>query len=95
MTQSGQARLSFALDADESFQVPQRAVRQTAPLSVSELEPLEQAIFGALGNEPMHMDVICVTVGASLPSVVGALLTLTLQTVVVEGPDGCYRRVNR
>lgn len=92
---SGQARLSFSLDADESFRVPQRAVRLAAPLLVSELGPLERAIFGALGNEPMHMDVICATVGASLPAVVGALLTLTLQTVVVEGPDGCYRRVNR
>ncbi len=94
-TLSGQARLSFSPDGDDSFRPPQRAVRQTAASLVSELGPLEQAIFGALGNEPMHIDVICDTVGVPLPPVVGVLLTLTLQTVVVEGPDGCYRRVNR
>ncbi len=92
---SGQARLSFSLDAGEHFYDSLRAVRQTAPMLVSDLGPLEKAIFGALGNDPMHIDVICDTVRAPLPAVVGALLTLTLQTVVVEGPDGCYRRVNR
>jgi DNA processing protein len=92
---SGQARLSFSRDVGESFSVPLHAVRQTAPPSVSDLGTLENAIFCALGNEPMHIDVVCETIGEPLPAVVGALLTLTLQTVVVEGPDGCYRRVNR
>lgn len=55
-------------------------------------DPLEAAILGALTHQPMHVDVICSTIGAPLPAVVGALLTLTLQSVVVEGPAGSYRR---
>jgi len=91
---SGQARLFFPADAGEPERALLHAVRQTAPSPVSELGTFEQTVFGAIGHQPMHIDVICETVGAPLPAVVGALLTLTLQTVVVEGPAGCYRRSN-
>jgi len=59
------------------------------------LGPLEQAVLGVLEHTPIHIDVICDTLGAPLPAVVGALLTLTLQAVVVEGPAGSYRRGKR
>ncbi|MDI1434374.1 DNA-processing protein DprA [Polyangium sorediatum] len=58
-------------------------------------DPLEKAVLGVLGDTPTHLDVICDTVGAPLPAVAGALLTLTLQAVVVEGPAGSYRRGKR
>jgi DNA processing protein len=92
---SGQARLSFPPHLGEPDRAELRAVRQTAPSPLSKLGALEQAVFSAIGHQPMHIDVICDTVGAPLPAVVGALLTLTLQTVVVEGPAGCYRRGTR
>ncbi|MBK9266449.1 MAG: DNA-processing protein DprA [Polyangiaceae bacterium] len=91
-TLSGQARLSFPATMGEPDQVLLHAVRQTAPSPNLELGTFEQTVLSAIGYEPMHIDVICDTVGAPLPAVVGALLTLTLQTVVVEGPAGCYRR---
>jgi DNA processing protein len=68
------------------------------PLQTGEkptLGRLEQTILGVLTHRPMHVDVICATVGAPLPAVAGALLTLTLQAVVVEGPAGSYRRGTR
>jgi DNA processing protein len=73
---------------------PPPAERARAPVQLS-LDPLEQAILRVLGNQPIHLDVICETVGRPLPVVVGALLTLTLQAVVVEGPAGSYRRGQR
>jgi DNA processing protein len=67
-----------------------------APAAVQlPLDPLERAILGVLGNRPVHLDVICETVGRPLPAVVGALLTMTLQAVVVEGPAGSFRRGQR
>ncbi|HRI63000.1 MAG TPA: DNA-protecting protein DprA [Polyangium sp.] len=92
---SGQTRLSFSLEMKE---VPKRSrtkVRQSEPLPIVELGPLEQAIQRVMSDEPMHIDVICERVESSLPAVVGALLTLTLQMLVAEGPAGCYRKVKR
>ncbi len=92
---SGQTRLSFSLEMKE---VPKRSrtkVRQGEPLPIVELGPLEQAIQRVMSDEPMHIDVICERVESSLPVVVGALLTLTLQMLVVEGPAGCYRKAGR
>lgn len=72
--------------------LPGETARQ---ITLPSLDPLQQAIFGVLGDQPIHLDVICETVGQPLPVVVGALLTLTLQAVVVEGPAGSYRRGKR
>lgn len=52
----------------------------------------EQLILGKLGSEPRHPDEIVRMVGLSLPRVSRALLTLSLDAVVVVGPDGRYRR---
>lgn len=73
---------------------PARKAPALAPVQLS-LDPLEQAILRVLGNQPTHLDVIVEAVGQALPAVVGALLTLTLQAVVVEGPAGSYRRGQR
>jgi DNA processing protein len=44
---------------------------------------------------PMHLDEVCERTGLSPPRAAGALLTLTLHAVVVEGPAGSYRRARR
>jgi len=74
---------------------PARPLQPSLPFEPvpSGLGPVERAVLGLLNNNPMHMDVICATLGEALPVVAGALLTLTLQAVVVEGPAGSYRRV--
>jgi DNA processing protein len=74
---------------------PRPRKKPTDPGVQLHLDPLEQAILRVLGNQPTHLDVICETVGAALPAVVGALLTLSLEAVVVEGPAGSYRRGTR
>lgn len=79
---------------------PVRPEPATLPLPIQTeqnppLDRLEQTILSALDHRPTHVDVICATVGAPLPAVAGALLTLTLQAVVVEGPAGSYRRGTR
>jgi DNA processing protein len=79
---------SSSSPVDKAPGTPQPSVQLT-------LDPLEQAIVRCLGHEPSHIDVICSTIGAPLSAVAGALLTLTLEAVVVEGPAGCYRWVNR
>ncbi|APR75506.1 Rossmann fold nucleotide-binding protein Smf [Minicystis rosea] len=59
------------------------------------LDPAEEAILAVLGEVPTHQDEVCE--GTSLPgsAVLGALLTLTLRAVVVEGPAGFFRRAPR
>lgn len=61
----------------------------------SELSLVERAILDVLDAEPSHLDRVCDETGLGLPTVVEALLTLTLHTVVVEGPAGLYRRATR
>ena len=90
---SGQTRLSFSLDTETTPKRSRTKVRPTNPLPTVNLGPLEQAIERVMGNEPIHVDAICELVESSLPLVVGALLTLMLQGLVVEGPAGCYRKV--
>ena len=50
------------------------------------------AVLAAIGPRPIHVDEACERAGLPLPAVTGALLTLTLQAVVVEGPAGFFRR---
>lgn len=54
--------------------------------------PLE-AVLAALADEPVHVDQVCEMAQLTPSQVAEALLTLTLQAVVVEGPAGLYRRV--
>jgi len=44
--------------------------------------------------EPKHVDELASLAGVLAPSAATALLTLTLEDVVVEGPPGFFRRVN-
>ena len=78
---------------------PPRAARPPRAPSAGErqdpqllLPPACQRVFEAIGAVPLHVDDLCVRTGLSTPLVQEALLTLTLQTVLVEGPAGCYRR---
>lgn len=59
------------------------------------LGPIEKRVLDAIGETPIHTDDLCER--AALPSgvVTAALLTLTLQAVVVEAPAGFYRRSTR
>ena len=58
------------------------------------LEPHEAAILAALGDQPLHLDEACERSGLSAQAATGALLTLTLRAVVVEGPAGFFRRLS-
>ena len=55
-------------------------------------EPAEAAVFAALDAIPRHEDEVCERAGLPGSAVLGALLTLTLRAVVVEGPAGFFRR---
>lgn len=52
----------------------------------------EKAVFSALSTVPRHADQIVERTGLEVPPVATALLTLSLKDVVVEGPDGFFRR---
>jgi DNA processing protein len=52
----------------------------------------EKSVFSALSTAPRHVDQIVDRTGLQVPPVVTALLTLSLKDVVVEGPDGFFRR---
>ena len=52
----------------------------------------ERTVFSATSMDPVHIDRIIDQTGLQVPPVVTALLTLRLKDVVVEGPDGFFRR---
>ncbi|MDB4933611.1 MAG: Rossmann fold nucleotide-binding protein Smf [Labilithrix sp.] len=52
----------------------------------------ETSVFTNLCHNPMHIDEIADRTGFTIPPIRTALLTLSLKDVVVEGPDGFYRR---
>ena len=58
------------------------------------LDPTEAAIFAALSDQPRHFDEACERSGLPASVTTGALLTLTLRAVVVEGPAGFFRRIS-
>ncbi|WP_437521106.1 DNA-processing protein DprA [Sorangium sp. So ce726] len=55
----------------------------------------ECAVLDALDARPAHVDEVCERTGLPPRRAVEALLTLTLQAVVVEGPAGLFRRALR
>src|SRR6185312_3802986 len=82
--------------------VPRRRGRKDRPSSPATL-PLpaitglvpagtEGAILANLDDNPRHFDDLCERTGLPAQAVTGALLTLTLGAVVVEGPAGFFRR---
>lgn len=52
----------------------------------------EKQVFSALSIAPIQQDTIIEKVGLPTSSTLTALLTLSLKDVVVEGPDGFFRR---
>ena len=53
-----------------------------------------RAVFRALAGGVRHLDDLCLETGLPTPLVQEALLTLTLEAVLVEGPVGWFRRLS-
>jgi DNA processing protein len=75
--------------------IEQRGAK-TATVSAPQetLSPACEKVLAAVENGPVHLDDLCTRSGLQAPLVQEALLTLTLQAVLVEGPSGWYRRVS-
>jgi DNA processing protein len=58
------------------------------------LSPSHRKVFLAIHSVPRHLDDLCAATGLSAPLVQDALLTLTLDAVLVEGPAGWFRRAS-
>jgi len=52
----------------------------------------EKTVFSVLSRSVQHTDELVARTGLPASSTLTALLTLSLKDVVVEGPDGFYRR---
>ena len=61
--------------------------------AIETLSPTCQAVFRVLSPTPLHLEEICTRSGLSAALVQAALLTLSLQAVLVEGPAGWFRLV--
>ncbi len=55
----------------------------------------EKLVFSLLSDTPKHIDDVASRAASGVGVVVTALLTLSLKNVVVEGPDGFFRRKKR
>lgn len=55
--------------------------------------PIEREVLASVGKGRAHPDEICQRTGLPPGLVLGALLTLTLRHVLVEGSDGSFQRV--
>ena len=51
-------------------------------------------VIASLDATARHVDEILLRCGLAYPEVVTALLTLALENVVVEGPEGLFRRAS-
>jgi DNA processing protein len=58
-----------------------------------QLSPECKSVFRVLSSTPLHLDDLCARSGLPTALVHAALLTLSLQAVLVEGPPGWFRRV--
>jgi DNA processing protein len=58
------------------------------------LSEAEQTVLAATSSTPVHLDEIASRTPLPTAAVTAALLTLALEDVVVEGPQGCFRRKN-
>ncbi len=100
-------RASAAVLRRGGFASPRRPARRARPEVLplqlaapqAELRALtddELAVVGALADaSPVHIDEIAAKSRLSAQAVRTALLTLALENVVVESPEGFYRRTNR
>ncbi|MEO7330984.1 MAG: DNA-processing protein DprA, partial [Minicystis sp.] len=71
---------------------PLFAVKPSASLALSDDE---RAVLAVLGEAPLHLDEICERAHFPPSRISATLLTLTLVSVVVEGPAGFYRQASR
>lgn len=76
---------------------PKESTAQLELPSSNEVAPraysgAETAVLGKLGTKPIHIDELVVLTALSTSAAVTALLTLSLEHVLVEGPDGFFRR---
>jgi len=72
---------------------PVQATTASDDLTVEALSPECRAIFQMLSCTPLHLDDLCAGTGLPTALVHAALLTLSLEAVLVEGPAGWFRRV--
>ena len=56
--------------------------------------PAETRVLAALSLEPRHADELVARCGLPYPEVMTALLTLALDDVLVEGPEGFFRQAS-
>jgi len=76
----------------DAIALPEITPASSAPPPTTEpRNPAEAAVIGALGQSPRHIDDVVVKCGLPYPEVMTALLTLALDDVLVEGPDGFFR----
>lgn len=62
------------------------------PLDTGAWSPEEIQVYSGTSRGPKHIDAIGLAAGTSAQTTATALLTLSLKNVVVEGPDGFFRR---
>jgi len=72
----------------EALGLPGGAGRSAPP---KPRNPAETRVLAALAADPRHVDEVVVRCGLPYPEVMTALLTLVLEDVLVEGPEGCFR----
>lgn len=98
--QARSARARRALDVHrgqlaDAVSIPAASASEAArAASEHEFEPSAAVahVLAALEKTPLHVDDLCETTHLPPARVAEALLTLTLQAVVVEGPAGLWRR---
>jgi DNA processing protein len=67
-------------------------IPSSTPLLDRALTPSERVLLDALSATRQHVDEIAAKSGLCIATVATALLTLALENVVVEGPEGFFRR---
>ena len=76
-----------------SSPVKQKVLRLRAATPEPTWSEAERAIFSVVLTIPQHKEILAEKAALPIGPASTALLTLTLKDVVVEGPDGFYRRI--
>jgi DNA processing protein len=75
--------------------LPDRGAKPARPIAPENARsPACEKVLAVAEIAPHHLDDLCARSGLPAPLVQEALLTLTLQAVLVEGPSGWYRRLS-
>jgi DNA processing protein len=88
-TVGGRRARQLRLDDLEAAIEPQP---ETMRLPKSPLDAQQRALFEATSTDPRHLDEIAARARVCTAAAATGLLTLALENVVVEGPDGFFRR---